>query len=60
MLLLDIRFPVKLRSKAGAGRSIGVFLLSYIVRPEYRYLEPNRGKIPVLGAGSGVINLKNV
>lgn len=60
MLRLVNRLPVKLRSKFGAGRSMGFFLVSYMVRPEYRYLDPNRGKSVPLFTGSGVISRKNV
>lgn len=59
MLRLVSRFPVRLRSNCGAGRSTGVFLVWYMVRPEYRNLEPNLGKIP-LSFVSGVISRKNV
>lgn len=60
ILRLVSRLPVRLRSKCGAGRSTGVVLVWYIVRPEYRNLEPNFGNSPDFSLFSGVISRKNV
>lgn len=60
MLRLVNLFPVRLLSNCGAGLSMGFFLVSYMVLPEYRYLDPNRGNSVPLFTGSGVISRKNV
>lgn len=58
-ILLEVRRrPLKLRSNWGAALSIGALLVWKCVLPEYRNLDPRRGKKPALFVGSGVANLE--